>query len=69
MSHKLEWEHTPYIHYFTVPAISRTDKTQSLELSFNIKEKNGNDLIVEIPGLLAPLWRSILNIFDYYNIY
>ena len=50
LSHKLEWEHTPYIHYFTVPDISRTDKTQSLELSFNKKVKNGNDLIVEIPG-------------------
>lgn len=50
LSHKLEWEHTPYIHYFTVPDINRTDATQSLELSFNKKVKNGNDLIVEIPG-------------------
>ena len=50
LSHKLEWEHTPYTHYFTVPDINRTDETQSLELSFNKKVKNGNDLIVEIPG-------------------
>lgn len=50
LSHRLEWEHTPYIHYFTIPDISRTDETQSLELSFDKKVKNGNDLIVEIPG-------------------
>ena len=34
----------------TIPDISRTDETQSLELSFDKKVKNGNDLIVEIPG-------------------
>ena len=50
LSHKLEWEHTPYIHYFTVQDISRTDETQSLELSFNKKVTNVNDLIVEIPS-------------------
>ena len=46
----LEWEHTPYIHYFTIAGITRTNDSQSLELSFDKKIKNGNDLIVEIPG-------------------
>ena len=46
----LEWEHTPYIHYFTIAGITRANDSQSLELSFDKKIKNGNDLIVEIPG-------------------
>ena len=45
-----EWEHTPYIHYFRIHDIARTDDTQSLEFTFDKKVKNGNDCIVEIPG-------------------
>lgn len=45
-----EWEHTPYIHYFRIHNIARTDDTQSLEFTFDKKVKNGNDCIVEIPG-------------------
>jgi len=46
----LEWEHTPYVHYFKIPDITRTDATQVLEFTFDKKVKNGNDCIVDIPG-------------------
>lgn len=46
----MEWEHTPYIHYFTITNIARANDSQALELTFDKKVKNGNDLIVEIPG-------------------
>lgn len=46
----LEWEHTPYIHYFTIPNIPRMENSQSLELTFHKKVKNGNDYNVNIPG-------------------
>ncbi|MDR1415475.1 MAG: alpha-2-macroglobulin, partial [Odoribacteraceae bacterium] len=47
----VEWEHlTPYAHLFTVHRLKRGTETKILTLTFNQKVKNGNDLLVEIPG-------------------
>ena len=46
LSHKLEWEHTPYIHYFTVPDINRTDEHEiDLKLAAKVSGNKKCDLI------------------------
>lgn len=46
----LVWDHSPYIHNFTIPDLKREKHSQTLKLTFDKKIKNGNDLLVEIPG-------------------
>ena len=46
----LVWDHSPYIHNFTIPDLKREKHAQTLKLTFDKKIKNGNDLLVEIPG-------------------
>ena len=49
-SQTLEWEHAAYTHTFAIRRIARAEKTQTLQLTFAQQVKNGNDLLVEIPG-------------------
>ncbi|MDR2130522.1 MAG: alpha-2-macroglobulin [Odoribacteraceae bacterium] len=47
----LEWEHvTPYTHHFVARHLERTGETRVLALTFDKQVKNGNDLLVAIPG-------------------
>ncbi|MDR0766315.1 MAG: alpha-2-macroglobulin [Odoribacteraceae bacterium] len=47
----VEWEHeSPYSHDFIVRHLARGDDRRVLSLTFDKRVKNGNDLLVEVPG-------------------
>ena len=48
---ELEWEHdSPYSHAFAARHLERSDLGRVLKLTFDKRVKNGNDLLVEVPG-------------------